>query len=123
VTEFEYLSLMNEYIDTSFSVVSVLLSLISAFLLVSYLAAKKFNNIISGLLLVMYTMAYVWIGSASWNGNFQILSFAEKMKSTDIDFAWTRFMNLEAPVFIASSLLVLSYLGSILFFFYARRLK
>jgi len=124
MTGAEYLSVMNEYINTSFMLVSVLLSLISAFLLVSYLAADKFNTVVSGILILIYSAAYFWIGGATIDANLQILAFTEKMRSSGIDFSWARFMNLDAKVFVANTVVVFAgYLASLLFFFYLRHQK
>lgn len=101
-------------------VVSVLLSLISAFLLVSYLAADKFNKVISTLLVLMYSMAYLWVGGATINSNIQIRNFAEKIRMTEVDFSWTRFMTLERDIYIANVVVVAAYLVSLFFYFYIR---
>jgi len=120
VNESEYLLLMNEYINTSFMLVGVLLSLISAFLLVSYLAADKFNRVVSGMLVLMYSIAYFWIGGACINGNNHIRNFADRMRSTDFDFSYAKFMDLEIEISIANAVVIASYFFSIFFFFYVR---
>ena len=121
MSEAEYLSLMNEYINTSFMLVSVLLSLISAFLIVSFLSADKFNRIITATLLFMYTTAYVWIGGATIASNNHIVSFAEKMQSSGIDFTWASFMHVESALLLANALVIASFFASIFFFFHSRR--
>ena len=120
MTEAEYLLIMNEYINTSFMLVSVLLSLVSAFLLASYLAADKFNTVVSGVLVVMYSTAFFWIGGATIDSNSQILGFADKMRATDFDFSWAGFMNLDVKILVAKALVVASYFATLFFFFYLR---
>ena len=124
MSEAEYLTLMNEYINTSFMLVSVLLSLVTAFLIVSYLASDKFNSVVAGLLVIMYSAAYFWIGGATIDANLQILAFTGKMRASGIDFTWARFMNLDEKVLFANTLVVFAgYLVSIFFFFYLRHQK
>jgi hypothetical protein len=121
MTEAEHLLVMNEYINTSFMLVSVLLSLVSAFLLVSYLASDKFNTVVAGVLVVMYSAAYFWIGGATIDANLQVLAFTDKMRASGIDFSWARFMNLDEKVFFANAMVVLAgYVASLFFFFYLR---
>ena len=103
--------------------VSVLLSLISAFLLVSFLAADKFNKVVSIMLVLMYSVAYFWIGGACINGNNHIINFADKMRSTDFDFSYAKFMNLENEINVANAAVIASYLFSLFFFFYIRNQK
>ena len=114
---------MNEYINTSFIVVGVLLSLVYAFLLVSYLAADKINKVLSALLVLMYSLAYFWVGGATINSNIQIRNFAEKMRETDIDFSWTRVMDLEQDIYVANGVVIAAYLLSLFFYFYVRSQK
>ena len=123
MSEAEYLSLMNDYINTSFMLVSVLLSLVSAFLVVSYLSADKFNRVITSTLLFMYTAAYVWVGGATIASNDHIASFAEKMHSSGIDFSWANFAHIETPLFLADALVIAGFFASIFFFFHSRRLS
>ena len=123
MTEAEYLAIMNEYINTSFQLVSVLLTLISAFLIVSYLAADKFNSVVSGILLLMYSTAYFWIGGATIDANSQILAFAQKMRTAEFDFSWAEFFDLDVKIMVAKLVVIASYLASMFFFFYLRHQK
>jgi ABC-type uncharacterized transport system permease subunit len=120
VSEAEYLSLMNEYINSVFFLVSVLFSLLFSFLLVCYFAARKLDFIVSGILLAIYSAAYFFIGGATINGNRQISSFANKMRATEFDFSWAQFMELDTEIVIGNGLVIMSYIASLCFFFYMR---
>jgi ABC-type uncharacterized transport system permease subunit len=120
VSEAEYLGLMNEYINSAFLLVSVLFSLLFSFLLVCYFAARRLDFIVSGILLAIYSAAYFFIGGATINGNRQIASFANKMRATEFDFSWAQFMQLDTELLIGNSLVIMSYVASIGFFFYMR---
>ena len=123
MSEAEYLSLMNEYVNTSFMLVSVLLSLISAFLVVSYLSADKFSRVITAVFLFMYATAYAWVGGATIASNDHIANFTEKMSASGIDFSWANFMHIESPLLLANALVIVSFFASIFFFFHSRQLQ
>lgn len=120
MTEADYLSLMNDYISTSFTIVGLLLSLMSAFLIASYLVAAEMKLVVASLLVVMYSVAYFWIGGAAIDGNMQILGFVGKMQMSGIDFSWARFNDLTFKIYIANALVVAGYVCSLVFFFYIR---
>lgn len=123
MTEADYLLLANEYINTSFMLVSVLFSLVSAFLLSSHLVAKSLNKVVSGLLVLLYSLAYFWIGSATINSNIQIVGFVNKMRESEFDFAWSPIFSISGDITIAAVLVPVTYLASIAFFIYSKYSK
>lgn len=120
MSEAEYLNLANEYSNTSFMLVSILLSLLSAFLLASYLAAHQFNKIVSTIFLFVYSVAYFWIGGATLTANAQIVAFSNQMRAAEFDFSWVTTMDLGLELQIGNLLVLVCYLASIAFFFFCR---
>ena len=120
MSEAEYLTLFREYVEMSFMLVGILLSLVSAFLIVSYLAGSKLSRFIASSFLFIYSIAYFWIGSAIINTNSVIAAFGEKMASSEFDFSWA-VIDIEQELYIANALVVVSYLTTIAFFVHVRR--
>ena len=120
MTEADYLIIANEYVNTTFMLFGILFSLISAFLTVSYLAGKNFSALVSGVLLLLYTMSYFFVGGAIINSNFQMAAFIEKMNASEFDFSWTVFDTVDTEFIAANTLVILSYIFTIIFFLYTK---
>ncbi|MFK7865475.1 MAG: hypothetical protein AB8B95_14765 [Pseudohongiellaceae bacterium] len=120
MTEADYLLIANEYINTSFMLVSVLFSLVSAFLPSSHLVAKSLNKVVSGLLILLYSLAYYWIGSVTINSNIQISGFVTKMQGSEFDFTWSPIVSISGDIIIAAVLVPVTYLASLAFFVYSK---
>ena len=130
MTDFELLTILIEFINTTWMIFATYVSIVFAFLIVGYLVAKKLTPKIISLVITLYTLVALWSVFALNRNVVSIGAAAAEINRAvqegDSSLGWvpaSAALDFMAPVIpvLVTGLAIVAYIGSILFFFYQRR--
>ena len=130
MTDYEIVSVFNEFVSTTWSIFATYVSIIFAFLVASYLVASKLVPRIVAVVIVLFTLVSFW---AVWGLNRTaanlVASIAEIKRRVQQDGAslgWLPATSipdamLHAIPFLITTVAVVAFAGSVVFFFHQRK--
>ena len=132
MTDYELLTILIEFINIVWLIFATFVSIVFAFIVASHLVAKKLTSRVVSLVITLYTLVALWaVWGISVNA-FAISATADEMKRRLLEdsssLGWLPmlempdFMRSTVPYLITLMVLVV-YVGSLIFFFYQRRLE
>ena len=132
MTDYELLTTLIEFINIVWTIFATYVSIVFAFIVASHLVAKKLTPRVVSLVITLYTLVALWsVWGISMNA-FAISATAGELKRRLLEdnssLGWLPL--LEMPDFMRSTvaylimlLVFVVYVGSIIFFFYQRRVE
>ena len=129
MSDFELLSAFMAAVETLWLIFSTFVSVVFAFLVVSYLVASKLQKSLAATIISLYTLVALWSVWALSRGSASVTAIGGEMKARVQDgtssLGWHPAVNTPDLIFAAipmliSSIALLTYVGSI-FFFYVQR--
>jgi hypothetical protein len=131
MTDYEFIATFTEFVNTTWTIFGIYVSIVFAFIVASYFAASKLTSIVVSLVITLYTLVVVWsVWGISMNAIAISATVGEMRRRLVVDESFTlgwlpilgipEFLLPVIPILI-TSLAVVVYTGSIVFFFYQRR--
>jgi len=132
VSDYELLSMTQEFVNTTWAIFATYVSIVFAFLVASYLVARKLVSRIVWIVIASYSLVALW---AVWGLNRTSASLAASIKevkrlvqASDSSLGWWPPASMPDAVVSAipvviTAIAVFAYLGSVVFFFHQRRLR
>ncbi len=132
MTDYELLTVLIEFINIVWTIFATYVSIVFAFIVAGHLVAKKLTPRVVSLVITLYTLVALWsVWGISMNA-FAILATGDELKRRSVEdsssLGWlpmlemSDFMRSAVP-FLITLLVFVVYVGSIIFFFYQRRVE
>lgn len=131
MTEFEHAILFFELAQTASANMANYMAIISAFIVVAYVVAHKLDRVLMILAIIIYSLFALGLTNESFQVYSDLSRLGIQMDSkfgsvSDTDLGWLGPVAMGADFFyilpkIIFTMLTLTYLGSIFFFFQRRR--
>lgn len=130
MTDYEAVSVLNEFASTTWTIFATYVSIVFAFLVASYLVASKLVSRIVVVVIVLYTLVASW---AVWGLNRSsaslVASIAEIKRRVQEDgssLGWLPATSipdvmLRAVPLLVTTVAVVAFVGSVVFFFHQRK--
>ncbi len=132
MTDYELLSIFIEFTNTVWTIFATYVSIVFAFIVAAYLVSGRLTPKVVSLVLTLYSLVSFWSIWAISQNAYAIAATVGEMKrvvqESDSSLGWVPqaavpdFMLPILPIVI-TSLAFVAYAGSIVFFFYQRRIK
>ena len=132
MTDYELLSIFIEFTNTVWTIFATYVSIVFAFIIAAYLVSSRLTPNVVALVLSLYSLVSFWSIWAISQNAYAIAASVGEMKrvvqESDSSLGWvpqtaiSDFMLPTLPIVITSLAFVV-YVGSIVFFFYQRRIK
>lgn len=130
MTDSELLSAFMAAVETLWLIFSTYVSIVFAFLVVSYLVANKLQTSLAAIVVALYTLVALWSSWALSRGSMSVTAVASQMKARAGDgtsaIGWHPAANtpdilMSAIPPLITLIAVLTYIGSIFFFYIQRK--
>jgi hypothetical protein len=130
MTDYEFLSVFMASVETLWIVFSTFVSIVFAFLVVSYLVAARLDAPLAAIVMTLYTLVMLWATWALSRASASVTAIAGEIKASvqqgSTSLGWHPAANTPDLVAAAiptviTSIAVLTYIGSIFFFYLQRR--
>jgi hypothetical protein len=130
MTDYEIVSVLNEFVSTTWAIFATYVSIVFAFLVASYLVASRLVPRIVAVVIILYTLVALW---AVWGLNRTaanlVASIAEIKRRVQEDgssLGWLPATSipdvmLHAVPFLVTTVAVVAFVGSVVFFFHQRK--
>ncbi len=132
MTDYELLSIFIEFTNTVWTIFATYVSIVFAFIIAAYLVSSRLTSNVVALVLSLYSLVSFWSIWAISQNAYAIAASVGEMKrvaqESNSSLGWVPqtaipdFMIPILPILITSLAFVV-YAGSIVFFFYQRRIK
>ena len=132
MTDYELLTVTIEFINIVWAIFATYVSIVFAFIVASHLVAKKLTPRVVSLVITLYTLVAVWaVWGISMNA-FAISATSGELKRRLVEdgssLGWLPLLEMSDSVrstvpFLITLLVVVVYVGSIIFFFYQRQVE
>ena len=130
MTDYELLTILIEFINIMWTIFATFVSIVFAFIVASHLVAKKLTSRVVSLVITLYTLIALWsVWGISLN-SFALSATAGELKRRSVEdgssLGWLPMLEMpdvmrSAIPFLITLLVFVVYVGSIIFFFYQRR--
>ena len=130
MTDFELVSMLNDFINTTWFIFATYVSIVFAFLVVSYLASDKLAPRIVSIVIALYTLVALWaiwgLNRTSANLGASIAEIKQQVQAGASSLAWLPVASVPdfivaAIPLVVTALAVIAYAGSIVFFVHQKR--
>ena len=132
MTDYELLTILIEFINIMWTIFATFVSIVFAFIVASHLVAKKLTSRVVSLVITLYTLIALWsVWGISLN-SFALSATAGELKRRSVEdgssLGWLPMLEMpdvmrSAIPFLITLLVFVVYVGSIIFFFYQRRVE
>ena len=129
MTDFEMVSLLDQFISTTWSIFATYVSIVFSFLVVSYLVSNKLTPKIVYLVITLYTLVALWavwgLNRTSANLGAALAEIRRQVQAGTSSLAWLPaaavpdFIAAAVPI-VVTGVAVIAYVGSIFFFMHQR---
>lgn len=132
MTEYEVVSALTDTLDLLWTIFATYVSIVFAFLVTSYLVASKLASGIVWLVLTLYTVVSGWAIFGLSRTSSTVVGLASEIKRMALEpgstLGWhtvvsTPDLAFSLISFVSTSVGIIAYVGSIVFFFYQRHLN
>jgi general stress protein CsbA len=130
MSDYELVSVLIEYINTTWAIFATYVSVVFAFLVAGYFAAKKLASTMVSLVITLYTLVVIWSVFALNRNVASIGAATDEIKRVvregESSLSWVPltstpdFLSSAMPIMV-TGLAVVAYVGSLLFFFHQRK--
>lgn len=130
MTDYEIVSVLNEFVSTTWSIFSTYVSIVFAFLVASYLVSSKLAPRIVAVVMVLYTLVAFWalwgLNRTAANLMASIAEIKRRVHEDGSSLGWLPatsipdFMLHAIPLLI-TAVAVIAFVGSVVFFFHQRK--
>ncbi len=132
MTDHELITIFIEFVNTTWAIFGTYVSIVFAFIVASYLAARRLTTKVVSLVITLYTLVAAWsVWGISMNAS-SISATVGEMKRRLLDesssLGWLPILGtpdymLPVIPILITCLAAVVYIGSIVFFFYQRRIE
>ena len=132
MTDHELITIFIEFVNTTWTIFGTFVSIVFAFIVASYLAASRLTSKVVSLVITLYTLVAAWsVWGISMNANSISATVGEmkrRLLEDSSSLGWLPILGLPdymlpvIPILI-TCLASVVYIGSIVFFFYQRRIE
>ncbi|MFT7653893.1 MAG: hypothetical protein ACI9UU_003007 [Candidatus Azotimanducaceae bacterium] len=132
MTDHELITIFIEFVNTTWTIFGTFVSIVFAFIVASYLAASRLTSKVVLLVITLYTLVAAWsMWGISMNANSISATVGEmkrRLLEESSSLGWLPILGLPdymlpvIPILI-TCLASVVYIGSIVFFFYQRRIE
>ncbi|MGK0257049.1 MAG: hypothetical protein ACI96M_000477 [Candidatus Azotimanducaceae bacterium] len=132
MTDHELITIFIEFVNTTWTIFGTFVSIVFAFIVASYLAASRLTSKVVLLVITLYTLVAAWsVWGISMNANSISATVGEmkrRLLEESSSLGWLPILGLPdymlpvIPILI-TCLASVVYIGSIVFFFYQRRIE
>lgn len=130
MTDFELVTIFVEFVNTAWIIFGTFVSIVFAFIVASHLAARQLSSRLVSLVITLYTLVAFW---SIWGISMQVSSISavagemrRRLNEGNSSLEWLPVLGMSDSMstlvpYLITLLVVVVYLGSLVFFFYQRR--
>ena len=132
MTDYELLSVFQEFINITWTIFATYVSIVFAFIVASYLVSSRLTPRVAALVITLYTLVAFWSVWGIRQNATGIAATVGEIKRGVLEgnssLGWVPIVETSDAMLLMTPFLItlvssVAYVGSIIFFFYQRRVE